>query len=221
MASKFENSRLRQEWLRHRAVSPASISEISFRMVNLRAAHKGGHITDPQAIREKLLEMQSDLAAWKDSVPQSLGFFVVDAVNTVPYTCYEGKRHLYPNIWVAEIWNNWRVLRILVNQFIYLNECEFGEPDEGLKATALSIIHEHSVEICESLFTFLDSTRKCQRLSRLQCLADFIRRNPLPYPTAVRRVIGDAESPSHARLCHRAATQYRCIHGNSTSRTAC
>ena len=161
-------------------------------MVNLRASFKDGSVIDPRVLRKKALDIEQDLKDWKATVPQAWHYDVVDAGEAASDTCFEGKRHIYGNIWVGEIWNNWRVLRILVNQILYQNEDEFDTPDEHLKATTLSIIHEHSTQICESSPHFANSSREYQTLVRCPHSTKFVHRYPIPHPATICRVSREA-----------------------------
>ena len=162
----FETSGIRQQWKRRNIASPASICALSFRIVNLRAAFKTGEMTDQQLIRETALDIDSDLETWKAGVPISWRHATIDDPNTDPATCFEGKRHVYPNLWIAEAWNNWRSLRILVNQIILQNELRTDM--SGIAERAVEMIRHFSAELCISISSFTNSPRKF--LCRVKCL---------------------------------------------------
>ena len=156
-AYNFETSAIRQ----HRNVSsPGSICEISFRIVNLRAALRNGEVTDPQVIRETALEIDGDLETWRAGVPRNWRYATIDANEAPVGTCFDGKRHVYPNLWIVDVWNNWRTLRILVNQIIVQNELRSSVPDNAQKSIALSIIHHFSTELCISTASFTGTPRR-------------------------------------------------------------
>jgi hypothetical protein len=156
----FEASAIRQQWRHRNIASPGSISEISFRIVNLRAALQNGEVTDPRVIREIALEIDGDLETWRAGVPLNWRYATIDATEALVGTCFDGKRHVYPSLWIADVWNNWRALRILVNQIIVQNELRSSVPDNVQKSVALSIIHQFSTELCISTTSFTGTPRR-------------------------------------------------------------
>ena len=154
----FETSGIRKQWKQRNIASPASICTLSFRIVNLRAAFKTGEMTDQQLIRETALDIDRDLETWKAGVPRTWRYATIEDPNTEPGTSFEGKRHVYPNLWIAEAWNNWRSLRILVNQIILQNELRTDMSD--IAERAVEMIRHFSAELCMSISSFTDSPRK-------------------------------------------------------------
>ena len=159
-AYNFETSAIRQQWQHRNVASPGSICEISFRIVNLQAAFRNGEVTDPQVIRETALEIDGDLETWRAGVPRNWRYATIDATEAPVATYFDGKRHVYPNLWIADVWNNWRTLRILVNQIIVQNELRSSVPDNAQKSIALSIIHQFSTELCISTASFTGTPRR-------------------------------------------------------------
>jgi hypothetical protein len=149
----FQNSVTRRAWQSRRVASPGSISEISFRTINLRAALKSGEISDCAEIRQILLELDRDLESWRVALPDSWKYIVLkhgedsDAV-------FAGQTHVYSNSWIGHAWNNWRVLRILIQQQMVENEQHRPLPDNELIVRAMAVIHELSVDICISVHSF-------------------------------------------------------------------
>lgn len=139
--------------------SSASMSELSYRLVNLRAAFKTGMITDPRIICETALEIDDDLETFRAGIPRCWGYTTVDATDAPTATFFDGKRHVYPNLWVAEVWNNWRTLRILINQIILQSELRVGMSNNAQRS--LELIHRFCADLCTSVTSFVDSPRKC------------------------------------------------------------
>jgi hypothetical protein len=71
-------------------------------MVNLRAAVKNGEVTDPQVICETALEIDGDLETWRAGVPLNWRYATIDGPEAAVGTCFDGKSHVYPNLWIAE-----------------------------------------------------------------------------------------------------------------------
>lgn len=163
-SQNFKISSIRRDWHKEKVASSGSISEISFRIVNFKAAIQNGHVTDPDTILQQANQIDEKLVAWKATASHSWMYGTVDSARTpgVPY--FEGKCHVYPNLWVAEIWNNWRALRILVNQII-LYHIPLTHSIYSLKrANAQSTILTLSTEICISTSSFARTPRKFHAL---------------------------------------------------------
>lgn len=97
---------------RRKKLQPGPIGDMCFRILDLRAAIRRGDITDPKAIREAAIEMDRDLEAWRITLQPSCSYATVDAGDAPAGTYFGGKRHIYSNLWNAQVWNNWRTLRI-------------------------------------------------------------------------------------------------------------
>ncbi|KIW73095.1 hypothetical protein PV04_01239 [Phialophora macrospora] len=156
----FQTSTIRRLWRERKVASPGSISEISFRIINLRAALNCGEITDPAAIRATLLELDDDLEAWRVGLNPSWKYSSVYDPDEASSGCWlKGHRHLYPNNWIADAWNNWRGFRIIVKQMILDNEAKSATPDIVQNSHATSVIQEMSADICISIQSFRDHPR--------------------------------------------------------------
>lgn len=151
----FYTSKTRKWWQRRNLASPNSICEISFRLVNLRAALTAGEITDAQIAVETATGIDSDLVTWRATMPEEWEYTAVDSPDS-----FGGVTHIYPNLWVAEVWKNWRILRILINQMIGENEAGSDKPNEERISQALSVIRQASMELCISCFNFMGTPRK-------------------------------------------------------------
>lgn len=160
----FQTSSIRRHWQHRNVASQGSICEISFRMVNLQAALKNGEVTDPQVIRKIALEIDSDLEAWRAGMPLNWRYTTIDATEAPAVTYLNGKRHVYPNLWTAEGWNNWRSLRIAINQIILENEFRLSVPDSVQKSISLSIIRQFSTDLCISTASFAGTPRRSRNL---------------------------------------------------------
>lgn len=155
-AYSWQSSPLRKEWQRRQYSHPGSLSEISFRLVNLRASVKSGELVDPAAIRLIALQIESDLQAWEAVVPTNWVYSIIEGSSSYKDLGLLSKYHIYPDLRVAEDWNNMRIQRIAVNQIIL-------QISEGLSLLELNsvkeIIQQVSMEICTSVSSLRDSTR--------------------------------------------------------------
>ena len=106
--------------------------------------------------------MDEDLEAWSRSLSPVWYYTdvaVEDTVQTQPLAL-KYQRHEYPNLWIADIWNNWRALRILVCRYA-LREDGFGTARcHADKVKAHSQIQQYSRDICKSVPSFIGSSRK-------------------------------------------------------------
>jgi hypothetical protein len=155
----------------HKTASPGSISEIGIRLVNLRALCK----TEARSsnVLAAARDIDSDLVLIRDAVPQEWKYTTVTAreedrqSNHADPLFLRGKQHKYAELWVAEIWNHWRMLRITVNQILH-------QPDSmhtDHEALAAAIIKDMSEELCISVPSFENSPRRMMLIRALYVVA--------------------------------------------------
>jgi hypothetical protein len=156
---EFETSTLRQMWKDSNLATPGSISEICFRLVNLRAVIADKSSEDPAAIRERAFSIDADLEDWKVSAGIRWTYDELCAASSTNSTLFMGKYHRYANLWIARAWLNFRVMRIAVNQIIIENAVKFEFADE-IVSRARYLVRDLSSEICISISSFDDSPRK-------------------------------------------------------------
>ncbi|KAK0669044.1 hypothetical protein QBC41DRAFT_320519 [Cercophora samala] len=123
----FQSSGIREQLHQRETRNPASICEISFRVVNLRAAVRHGTLTQ-QTVLERAMDIQGDLTAWREGLPPAWEY-----TTTTRGTGFNGKRHEHGSLSMAKMWNNWRTLCILVGRILVQSEA----CDVELKATTL------------------------------------------------------------------------------------
>ncbi|KEF56874.1 uncharacterized protein A1O9_07064 [Exophiala aquamarina CBS 119918] len=154
MWDTFYTSKTRKWWQRRNLATSNSICEISFRLVNLRAALRNGKIAGAQTIIDTAIAIDEDLVTWRTTMPLEWNYTTVDAPDN-----FGGTAHTYPNLWVAEAWKNWRILRILVNQTIYENGGGSSQPSDESISKAPSVIRESSWELCICCSNFMGTPR--------------------------------------------------------------
>lgn len=149
IVSNFQSSNIRRQWQKQHLSSPASIFETSIRVVSL---YNDLHCSraDSQLILQRARRIDEDLRQWKHLLPKHW-LYEVDTTSS---------SHTYPSIWIAEIWNCWRVIRIMVQQIIV----EIGLKDKTATnidiANAVSIIRQLSTDICDSVSVFSQTPSK-------------------------------------------------------------
>jgi hypothetical protein len=157
LSHKFETSRMGE---RRQKIRPGSMGDICFQLLGLRAAIKTSEITDPKTILETATGVDRYLETWRAVLQSSCSYATAD-VGDVPAGTHVGeKRHIFSSLWTTKSWNNWRTLRILVNQIVLQNEIRLGALDSAHESTSLSLIHQLSTEICISAASFRGSPRR-------------------------------------------------------------
>ncbi|KAK4175490.1 hypothetical protein QBC36DRAFT_189790 [Triangularia setosa] len=140
----FQSSGIREQLHQPETRSPASVCEISFRVVNLRAAVKNGTLNQ-EIILARALDIEADLRTWREGLPSAWEYATSD-----DKTGFSGKRQEYGSLSMAKVWNNWRTLCILVGRILVQNEaCEVD-----VKAATLKWMHELMAEVCISASSF-------------------------------------------------------------------
>jgi hypothetical protein len=89
---------------RLKKIRPGALGDMCFRLLHLRSAIKSGEITDQEAIRKAAIEMDRDLEAWRASLEPSWSYTTVDASAVPASTYFDGKRHIYSNLWTTQLW---------------------------------------------------------------------------------------------------------------------
>ncbi|ETN44405.1 uncharacterized protein HMPREF1541_10585 [Cyphellophora europaea CBS 101466] len=151
---QFETAPIRDSLKSRYIASPASISEISLRLVNLRAAAKNLH-KDIESVRRAALVIDNDLKAWREVVSPAWLYQTVES-STADDT-FGGKKQVYNIPWVAEVWNNWRALRIAVYQVVLLGENIHTPGMDKVNDAAVEVIRQMSEEICISVSAFTEN----------------------------------------------------------------
>ncbi|KAF2191228.1 hypothetical protein K469DRAFT_720220 [Zopfia rhizophila CBS 207.26] len=145
---------------RRSKICPGSIADMSFQLLNLRAAIKRGELTDSKTIRDAATEIDRDLDAWRADIPPSYwSYAAIDASNAPAGTNFNGKCHVYGNLWSAQVWNNWRAVRIVTNQIILQNEVRSSASQSARQSKVISLIRQLSTDICISTPSFTGSSR--------------------------------------------------------------
>jgi hypothetical protein len=128
-----------------------------FRLLKIRDAARHEQPIDSNATYQIAAGIDRDLVAWAAHLPT---YTTVDAPPTNSAgTYFRGKQHVYDSLGLAQSWNNWRTLRIVVKRMML---------DHGLRAARLDgasrvspwLIRRLSVDVCISAASFSASPRK-------------------------------------------------------------
>ena len=144
---------------RYKKSRPTSISEICFRLLDLRARLKKGDIVEPKAIFQAAKQMDSDLEAWT-ALRSDSTYETVKVAHSPPGTYFKGTRHIYTNPMAAQAWNSWRTLRILISRIIIQSTSDSVRPADGDRLKTIALMRSLSTDICVSVSNFIGSPRK-------------------------------------------------------------
>jgi hypothetical protein len=184
-----------------------------------QSAGEGGALVraqDAGGVREAARRIEADLVSWREGAPRGWRFDTVDsdpgAVDAE--AGFGGKTHVYANLWIAEAWNNWRALRLVLNQIIARNEARAGEPDEALRVAAEEVVREMSAEVCVSVANFVGTPRRSSVHRWVPArLTGF--RSHFADPTAVPRRARGAEQSADESVRGGHADAHRCCDGGA------
>jgi hypothetical protein len=66
------------------------------------------------------LEMNVKLATWASSLPQQYAYDII-SISELSEEIYTDHYHVYRNLWIAAVWNNYRCVRVLVNELLLVH----------------------------------------------------------------------------------------------------
>lgn len=150
---------------------PSFLGDMKFRLLNLRGAIKKGPTSDSGFICETARQMDRELDAWGETLTPSMSY---EASKSSPDSTYfKGIRHIYKDLWTAQLWNSWRTISIEVNQLIMESGVRGGVLYDNDTSTAACKIRKMSTDICISVPEIMGSPRRSSHT-----LAKNYRRKP-------------------------------------------
>lgn len=90
---------------------------LASRFCNLRVPLKDDAVTDQCTVIAMILELDAELAAWATQLPRGWEYAIIDTPDRTEGV-YERSYHVYLDFWHATIWNNYRCVRILLNEML-------------------------------------------------------------------------------------------------------
>jgi hypothetical protein len=156
----------------HQVASPGSMCEISFRILNLCASIHSGAIGGTGEILTLAKDADADLRTWEEVLPASWRYSVVGIPRsraTGMFTddeqsleaIFGEQQHIYPSIWIAEAWDSWRMLRIVVSQIILHHSSVDLDAPSKTRSEAVDTIQRLSRDVCVSHTAFEGTSSKC------------------------------------------------------------
>lgn len=135
----------------------AKLTDLIRRVVELRAAVKRTEAHDSFVILNEALFIEADLFSWEASLPSQWRFLTVKSEED-DKTIYLGQYHVYSDLWIANMLNHYRAVRILVNEII-LDQLSasptsfwISSADSDLqKSQSLEAVAQSALNICRSV----------------------------------------------------------------------
>lgn len=152
---------MRRCCIKRARVSATSLEDVWISLMNLNAGFRTGLAKGDADMRWLVAEATRicrNLDAWRDGVSCEREYRVVplstsiqDAGDDVsPEGPFGRFRHVYENHWTVEVWNKWRITKILVHDLIlqhYPPQARSAEMIEACESTIRSL----SEDVCLSL----------------------------------------------------------------------
>lgn len=130
--------------------------QINGRIAALRARIKHQHITSPPVVSTMLLPLDEELVSWKSQLPQhwrpKLYHLLKEATGRSLTDALDSQLEIYPDLWVASMWNNYRVIRILIHETIMSITLKFGSREEkSALQPSIDVLKDMATQVCRSV----------------------------------------------------------------------
>lgn len=132
-------------------VSTASLEDVWIRLINLNAKLRSveKEEVDADFVVAEATRTNRDLDAWRAGV--KIGYTIsitpMSGQNDHPFS---NVKHVYASVWSAEVWNKWRVMKILSQGLILEHSPVDAWSSEDLER-CYRVIRDLSVDICLSV----------------------------------------------------------------------
>lgn len=134
----------------------SNLISILIRLVRLSATLRDPSCSvNAKDVVEAALGINRDLDSWEAGLVDDDWSFVTKSFDQ-PLGLYEGKYHVYNNVWASRVLNHYRYARILVNEVLYTYTLELETPANShflqrQQHSALTTISRVATEICISV----------------------------------------------------------------------
>jgi hypothetical protein len=130
--------------------------EINGRLAIVRAHIKHHHITDPAVVSTMLLPIDHELEDWKNKLPEHWN---PKSYYQIPNNPLQSVKHhldshyeVYSDLWVASMWNNYRVVRILIHENIISITLKYGTSKQiSALQSSVKILRDMTNSVCRSV----------------------------------------------------------------------
>jgi hypothetical protein len=132
----------------------AALISILVRFARFNAALKDAAFNvDPEEAVRQVLIIDTELNDWQASLSSDYWSYVTRKSSELSGV-YQGKYHVYQNVWASRTLNHYRWSRIRVNELLYLYISKLANPTASQltqQQTSLSTISHMATEICISV----------------------------------------------------------------------
>lgn len=129
-------------------------SEINEQLAAARAYIKHQTITDPLIIESLLEPLDKMLQNWRENLPESWSSKPCILLSHYSSDNTElGSHHdVYPDMWIASMWNNYRSARILIHETIFSAIMRSDSKEKMVHLqSSINILREMTAETCRSV----------------------------------------------------------------------
>jgi hypothetical protein len=91
---------------------------INEHLAAVRAEIKRNGINDFLIVSSRLLAVDAMVEAWRQRLPHSWAFKSYRRLGSTSMAMYDAQCEIYPNLWLAVMWNNYRCVRLLIHESI-------------------------------------------------------------------------------------------------------
>ncbi|KAJ5247907.1 hypothetical protein N7468_002890 [Penicillium chermesinum] len=134
------------------ALSANYFAEVNARLASVRHRIKKEQIYASCEIAALLLPIDRELEQWVSSLPVSW-MYQLHHPSSDPTSC---NNDVYPDIWVASMWNNYRSVRIMIHQHILsATPCCLSEAEESARKNAVYVLRDMTAGVCRSAQYYL------------------------------------------------------------------
>jgi hypothetical protein len=123
-------------WADHLQINilgPANrFAEINEILASARAELKHQDIRDPAIVAARLLPIDEILEKWAQTLPPSWTYKSYRSIGPygVPSSGYDVQYDMYPDPWIACVWNSYRNVRLLIHESIMAATLKYGTEEQ-------------------------------------------------------------------------------------------
>lgn len=135
-------------------LAPANrFSDLNEQLAGIRAEIKHQDIRDPVVVAARLLPIDALLESWAQALPLSWTYKSYRSIgpNGVPSSGYDMQYDMYPDTWVASVWNSYRNVRLLIHESIVVATLQYGTEEQKVNLhSSAKVLSNMANGICHS-----------------------------------------------------------------------
>lgn len=128
---------------------------INERLAAVRAEIKHKLISSPTIISQMLLPIDDAIEEWKRRLPASWLFKSyrdLSLSSATQLTSFTSQYDLYPDLYVASVWNSYRSIRLLIHEAIIAATVKLGSSEEKENlGSSMKVLHTMADGVCYSV----------------------------------------------------------------------